>query len=108
MNLKETVINLVGCFKCSIENNIVLCTGIERTLENDKGEPAADIYLFDVLDVENNTIPHSILVAFNEVNGKLLFLYKKDKYEVVSISPNLITLRKDGMEYFIERTQLPF
>jgi hypothetical protein len=107
MKLKEIFINLVGFFKCSIENNIVLCAGIENILKNDNDEVAAEAFLFDVFDTKTNTIPESIVVVFNQVGDKIIFGYRKDKFEVISISDNLITVRKDGIDYFIERINLP-
>lgn len=105
--LSEITIHLVGFFKCSIENNIVLCSGAEQAFKNDDDEIVAEMYRFDVFDIITNTIPHSIIVFFNQVGDKLLFLYKKDKFEVISITDKLITLRKDGIDYFIEETKLP-
>lgn len=109
MKLKETMINLVGFFECSIENNTIMCAGLDRTFKNDDGEDVVDLFIFDVLDVKNNTlVSPSILVGFNQVGDKILFLYKKDKYEVVSISDNLIKVKKDGIDYFIKRIPFPF
>jgi len=107
MKLRETFISLVGFYKCSIENNVVMCTGIEHTINNDEEEPVADFFRFDVFDMETRTIPSSIAVIFNQVGDKIFFLYKKDKFEVVSITDKLITMTKDGKEYFIERIKVP-
>ena len=106
--LSEIVLNLVGFFKCSIENNIVISTGIEHAFKNDNSEVMAEAYRFDIFDTKTNTIPSGVLVIFNQVGDELFFMYRKDKFEVVSITDNLITLKKDGIDYFIERTQYPF
>jgi hypothetical protein len=108
MKLKEVFISLVGFFKCSIENNIVMSAGIENTFNDDDGNPIAELFIFDVLDVKNNTLlSPSILVIFNQVGDKIVFLYKKEKFDVISMSDNLIRLDKNGVEYTIERIELP-
>jgi len=110
MKLGETYINLTGFFKCSIENNLVLCTGAGVThTDPETKEPTVDLYVFDILDPINRTfISPSILVGFNQVEDKIMFLYKKDKFELISVSNKLITVNKDGIDYFIERIDNPF
>jgi hypothetical protein len=108
MRLREVFISLVGFFKCTIDDNTFMCAGVEQILQNENGEDVADLYLFDVMNLTGKKhLGEIILVVFNQVGDKLLFLYKKDKYQVISTSDNLITIRKDGIDYFIERIEMP-
>jgi len=108
MRLKETLITLVGFFKCSIENNILLCDGILNSVKDDTGETVADMFVAHVFDPITGTIPSGILIVFNQVGDKIVFLYRKEKFEVKSISDDLIRLERDGIEYTLERTKPPF
>ena len=104
--LDEIFIHLVGFFKCSIENNIVLCSGCDHIIKNEDDKIIVEIFRFDVFDPITKMLPYSIIVAFNQVGNDLLFLYKKDKFKVISITDKLITLEKDSVKYFIEETKV--
>ena len=108
MQLKETTINLLGFFECSIENNVVMCNGIKSSGNDDNGNLVFEAYMFDVLDKETYMFEKGILTIFNQVDDKIMFLYKKEKYKIVSISDDLITFTKGGLDHFIKRIELSF
>lgn len=104
MKLKETLINLFGFFECSIENNTIIGSGIEHTINDNNNSPIADVFLVDVFDRNKKKFIERIAIVFNQVGDKLVFLYKKDKFDVTLISENLITFsNKDGIEHYIKR-----
>ena len=104
MILKETDIDLVGAFECTIENNLILCTG--DCFSSEPPHDIADMYAFNVWDAAQGIITGSIAVLFVQTDNGIEFRYKKDKFEVISVSFDLITLRKDNIDYFIRRTNL--
>jgi hypothetical protein len=105
MNLKEIEFNLVGAFECTIENNLVLCTGEE--IVSREPHDIANLYSFDVLDLANSTISEIIAVVFIQVGENIEFRYRKQSFNVVSVSFGVIVLNKDGVDYFIKRTNIP-
>jgi hypothetical protein len=106
MKLKEMYIHLVGFFKCTIDNRKFLCAGLENTIENDNGELVADLYIMDIMNEEMTAITKRELVIFNQVKDKIIFLYGKEKYELISLTDDLIKVRKDGVDYFVERIKV--
>ena len=106
MKLKDKIINLVGFFECSIENNTFMCDGIESSVNDDNGNLLFETYKFDLLDTTNNVFTGAVLTIFNQIDDKILFLYRKNKYEVTLISDDLITFTRLGVNHFIKRTEL--
>jgi hypothetical protein len=106
MKLKEIFISLTGCFKFSFDNSIFLANGMERSIYNDLEEEVAQVCTLDMMNNEKSRITSVVVAAFNQVGEKLLFLYKKEKFEVLFISDKLIRLTKNGIEYTIESIKL--
>ncbi|MGV3594707.1 MAG: hypothetical protein ACO1NK_05645 [Sediminibacterium sp.] len=102
MKLREIDIDLTGFMECSIENNIVICSGFSMS-PNAPDADIADLYIFNVINPKTNSITEVILVAFKQVGEGIQFLYRKLVFDVVSITDDLITLKRDGIDYFIKR-----
>ena len=101
MKLKDIYIDLVGAFDCTIENNVVLCTG--NFFSSEPPHDTADLFLFNVIDPTTGSIKEGIVVVFKQVGDNIEFRYRKDVFDVISVTFDLITLRKDSVDYFIKR-----
>lgn len=107
MELRKTLIDLVGAFECTIENNIIFCSGM--SMELNPPADTADIFMFQVWDRETGTFSESVLVVFIQNGDKIEFRYKKEVFEVVSITWDVITVSQNGVNYTITRLlKLPF
>lgn len=101
MKLRETHIDLVGLFDCTIENNTILSAG--AVFHSEPPHDTADMFLFHVWNGSQGITKDGIAVVFRQVGEEIEFRYRKDVFEVMSVSFDLIELRKDGKDYFIKR-----
>jgi hypothetical protein len=107
MRLRDLYIDLVGCFDCSIENNVIISTG--TAYKSDPPHDISDMFLFNVLNPKTGMISDTIAVAFIQVGDIVEFRYKKEVFEVVSVKFERIALKRGEEDYFINRLdKIPF
>lgn len=111
MKLKDVSIDLTGLFKSSIENNLILCSGLSLEVPGTDSE-RTEVYELNVISFNETKalVKEIVMAAFydNEKDG-LIFGYKNLKLIVESVSYDKILLNDtSGAKYFIERVKISF
>ena len=84
-----------------------MCTGLGFHSDGSANSDIADIFVFNVVTDRGELTTQGIAVAFVQKGDKIIFKYKKDIFDVVSITDDLITLEKEGIKHSIQRIELP-